>query len=183
MRLFVGIALEYAVVSELSRVVARLKTGNDGLRWTTAETWHITLQFLGSTDPAQYECLLGQLGTLRAAPVPVKLERLGVFDRTGVFFAGVRAEPELVSLAKSVMARTSLCGFVAETRPFRPHITLARTKGGGRAGIMRALESKVNDSQPAFSRTVAEEFRLYESHLSSTGATYEVRARYPLAAR
>jgi 2'-5' RNA ligase len=127
--------------------------------------------------PERYECLVAQLGAVRLAPMQVRLGDLGCFDRAGVFFVDVAATPELVSLAERVTAATSRCGFVAETRPFHPHLTLARAKGQGRGKPLRALEARLLH-QPAFSRFVAKEFLLYESHLSATGAKYEVRARF-----
>jgi 2'-5' RNA ligase len=181
MRLFVGIALSDAVVLELSCVVARLRSGSvgGGLRWTEPESWHITLEFLGGTSPEQHACLLQRLGEIRHAPVRVELGELGCFERTGVFFAEVAATPGLAALAKRVSVATGHCGFKAEARPFHPHITLARAKGPGRGAGVRALDSGMR-RQPAFKSFTAHEFLLYESHLSTAGSRYEVRARFPL---
>lgn len=49
MRLFIGIPLAADVVRELAALTARLRSPSDGLRWSAAEDWHITLQFLGQT--------------------------------------------------------------------------------------------------------------------------------------
>jgi 2'-5' RNA ligase len=179
MRLFVGIALADAVVGELKSLVARLRSSGSALRWTEPDSWHITLQFLGNTTPEQYACLMEQLGKVRSALVPVQLGALGCFDRAGVFFADVAVSPGLAALGRSVLAATARCGFAAETRPFHPHITLARAKGQGRAPELRTLASAAR-SQPAFSRFTAREFLLYESHLGAEGARYEVRGRFPL---
>ena len=67
MRLFVGLPLASEVLNELSEAVARLKTPHDGLRWTAADTWHITLQFLGNTDQQHCDCVLQQLARIRVA--------------------------------------------------------------------------------------------------------------------
>jgi len=181
MRLFVGIPLAPVVLNELSKVTARLRSSTDDLRWTSSDFWHITLQFLGNSSPEQYPCLVAHLSQLKGSPVPIHLGRLGIFDRAGVFFAEVDATPSLVSLAEQILAATSHCGFVAETRPFHPHITLARAKGQGRSRSLQELAQRVQ-RQPAFLHYVASEFLLYESHLASTGATYEVRHRFPLTA-
>jgi 2'-5' RNA ligase len=175
MRLFVGIPLAEAVIGELAAVAARLRRKEDGLRWMAPDSWHVTLQFLGNTDPAQYQCLVARLGEVRSPPVPVRLEELGCFDRAGVFFAGVALTAELLALERRVTAATGLCGFAAETRPFHPHITLARAKGQGRGALKARIES-----QPVFTRFVAHEFLLYESHLSPSGARYEIRERFAL---
>jgi 2'-5' RNA ligase len=180
MRLFVGIPLAAAVIDELAAISRRLRSGGDGLRWPAPETWHITLQFLGDTGREQYECTVARLREVHAAPVPIRLEGLGFFDRAGVFFAGVRVSPELLVLQQRVTSAMELCGFVPETRPYQPHITLARSKDKGQG--FRALKDKTRN-QPNFTRFVAGEFLLYESFLGPGGSRYEVRERFPLGGR
>ena len=180
MRLFVGIPLSPAVLSELTTVVARLRSGSDGLRWMAPESWHITLQFLGNTEQEKLNCLIARLGEVRSAPVPVHLTQLGFFDRAGIFYADVSLTPELVALADRITVATAVCGFVPEVRPFHPHITLARAKDPVRGQPLRTLERRIL-RPPSFTRFVAPEFLLYESHLSPAGATYEVRHQFPLA--
>ena len=179
MRLFVGIPLADAAERELAAVVGRLRSGESGtssggLRWTAPDSWHITLQFLGSATEEQLECLMARLGEVRSPPAEVQLGELGCFDRAGVFFADVVVTPELAALQRSVTAATSHCGFQAETRAFHPHITLAREKGHGQGAELRALRSKIR-SQPAFRHFTSREFVLYESHLGVGGARYEAR--------
>lgn len=179
MRLFVGISLAPAVVGELAAVSARLRSRQDELRWAAPESWHITLQFLGNTSPERFACLTTRLGEVRSPAVPVRIQELGCFDRAGIFFAEVGLSSELLSLEQRVTAATGLCGFAAETRPFQPHITLARGKGEGRGRTLRALMARMQ-RPPAFTPFVAREFLLYESLLSPSGARYEVRERFPL---
>ena len=181
MRLFVALPLSEAVLAELAAVVARLRRKDDCLRWMQPESWHITLQFLGNTDPHQFQCLVAHLFEVHAAPFPIHLAELGFFDRAGIFFADVEPTPALVALAARVNSATSICGFKPETRPFHPHITLARAKGQSRGQPLQAL-SKRFQSQPAFPRFRALEFLLYESHLSPAGSTYEIRHRFLLDA-
>lgn len=178
MRLFVGIPLAAAVIDELSAISARLRSSGDGLRWTAPESWHITLQFLGNTGPEQYECIVAELCKPHLPPVPIRLEELGCFDRTGVFFASVRVSPELLLLQQRVTAATAPCGFASEARPFQPHITLARSKGKG----LSQLKVKIG-RQPKFTGFVAGEFLLYESFLGAAGSRYEIRERFPLDGR
>lgn len=177
MRLFVGIPLAIPVIDELEKISFRHRADGDGLRWSTPESWHITLQFLGNTSQTQYECIVARLRELRSPPVPIELNETGFFDRAGIFFAGVALTPELLALQQRVIAGTGPCGFVPEDHPFRPHITLARSKGDGRG--LRDLKARIQ-RQPVFTRFVAEEFLLYESHLSSSGAHYEIRERFKL---
>jgi RNA 2',3'-cyclic 3'-phosphodiesterase len=176
MRLFVGIPLTAAVIEELSATSMRLQSRADGLRWSAPESWHITLQFLGNTP--QYECIVSRLRELRSPAVPIQLEGLGFFDRAGVFFAGVNLTPELEALQRRVTEATGLCGFVPETRPYHPHITLARSKGKGGRGLSE-LKNKIH-REPKFSGFVADVFVLYESVPGPGGSRYEIRDRFTL---
>ena len=196
MRLFVGIPLADAVTSELSALVSRLRPAASNLRWTAPGSWHITLQFLGNATPAQFECLTARLGEVRSAPVAIALDAVGSFERAGVIFADVIVAPGLAALQQHVVAATAQCGFVAETRPFHPHITLARkarnkgareqaNKGTERSRqgslYLRGLVESARISR--FQQFMAHEFLLYESHLGSEGSRYEVRARFPIGGR
>ncbi len=143
MRLFVGLPLASEVLHELSEAVARLRLPQDGLRWTTPESWHITLQFLGNTDQQHCDCVLTRLGEIEATQFRVRLGALGFFDRAGVFFTDVVPSADLVELAKWVTAATAKCGFVAEARPYHPHITLARAKGESKEKQLHALQERV----------------------------------------
>lgn len=182
MRLFVGVPLAVAVIDELWAISVRLQAETAGFRWMAPASWHITLQFLGNTEREQYECTIARLRGVHLPPVPIRLEGLGIFDRTGVFFAGVNVSPKLLLLQERVTKATALCGFALEARPFRPHITLARSKGAGQQKRLSELRKKVS-SRREFSRFVAEEFLLYESFLGAEGSRYEVRARFPLDGR
>lgn len=178
MRLFIGIPLSAAVSRQLSAVSSRLHSGNDGLRWSAPESWHITLQFLGNTSQDQYSCLVESLRGLRSPPLPIQLDSLGFFDRAGVFFAGVWLTPELTALQRLVLAATEPCGFTAESRDYHPHITLARSKGKeGRYGIQRLRHKPLPHF--ASSAWTAHEFLLYESFTRPSGSHYEVRERFP----
>jgi RNA 2',3'-cyclic 3'-phosphodiesterase len=179
MRLFIGIPLAIPVIQELEKISLRYRADEDGLRWSTPESWHITLQFLGNTSQTQYDCIVASLRELHAVPVPIQLEEMGFFDRAGIFFAGIALTPELLALHQRVTAATIPCGFVPEDHPFRPHVTLARSKGRRKAPGLEKLKAIIRH-QPKFSHFVAEEFLLYESFTRPTGSQYEIRERFRL---
>lgn len=165
------------VSEQLAKVSMRHRVEGDGLRWSTPESWHITLQFLGNTSQAQYECVIARLRDMRAAPVPIELEEFGFFDRAGIFLVGVAPTTELLALQQQVTAATTPCGFTPEDRPYRPHITLARSKGRRNVTGLETLKKTIRH-QPKFERFVAEEFLLYESFTRPTGSQYETREKF-----
>lgn len=178
MRLFVGIAVPPETALAISEFVSRLRSSSKDLRWSTPEDWHVTLQFLGSVEASRYACVVQQLGTIVSARVPIRLEGTGTFEKAGVFFAGVKISPELLALQQRVTAAMRHCDFVPETRPYNPHITLARGKGS--SGV-RGLQDAVC-KEPHFDEFTAHEFLLYESFTEPSGSRYEVRARFSLSA-
>ncbi len=178
MRLFTGIPLAASVVQELAALTGRLKSPTDGLRWSAEQGWHITLQFLGQTNDEQYACVTAALRRIRHAPFEIQLDSPGFFDRSGVFIAVVQLSPELIGLQERVVEATKPCAFVPEDRPYRPHITLAREKGGHQG--LRKLKSRVQ-GDVQFASFVASEFLLYQSFPGPGGSRYEVRERFELA--
>jgi RNA 2',3'-cyclic 3'-phosphodiesterase len=178
MRLFVGIPLSPIVIDELTKLTTRLRSKEDSLRWLPPETWHVTLQFLGSTDQQQYKCLVPRLREILFPPIPIRLESTGVFDRAGIFYTDVKPAPALLVLQQSVIAATTPCGFVPESRPYQPHITLARAKEKD-ANQLRNLKTRIG-RDPKFTLFMASEFVLYESFTLATGSRYEIRERFPL---
>lgn len=165
----------------------RLRPEAPGLRWSAPESWHITLQFLGSSTVEQLDCLTLRLAELGAAPVAVRLGNLGVFARAGVFLVEVERTPELEKLQRRVVDATAQCGFAAEGRPYHPHITLARANGDGRRQLRRIQERQAGPPavsgrrvEVRFTPFIATEVLLYESHLGPGGSKYEVKARFAL---
>lgn len=182
MRLFVGMPLTPEAQQTLAQVRERFEPGSANLRWAAAESWHITLQFLGPSTEEQAGCVMEALRTVKAARVPVRIEGLGFFERAGVFWAGVGLAPELLALEQKVVAATRKCGFVPEDRAYSPHITLARTKGRSGANALAPLKKAVERAKEGLkAEFTAEEFVLYESFPGADGSRYEVRGRFGLA--
>jgi 2'-5' RNA ligase len=114
MRLFAGIPLAPAVIEELSAISVRLRSNDDGLRWSAPESWHITLQFLGNTGQEQYDCTVARLGQLRSRALTIRLEELGLFERAGVFFEGKGRLRGLHELKARIHRQPAFSGFVAQ---------------------------------------------------------------------
>ena len=180
MRLFAALPLPPHAIERLTRLRLRLAAPTDGLRWSTPEQWHITLQFYGDTEPERAHCLHKTLDTAALSAPEITLDSLGLFAAKGILFAAIAVSPTLDALHRSVVASGVPCGFVPEARPFRPHITLARSKG--RAGD-RTLRALALPALPPFGpplRWRAGECLLLESTLNPEGASYTVQARIPL---
>lgn len=181
MRLFVGVALDDTVRTELSRRV-QLEPAcvPQGLRWLPPHNWHLTLQFLGRVGEARVEPLHEACARAAAACAPFALEfsGSGAFPsarRARVVWIGVsRGQEQLADLFETLLTHTEPLGFAREQRAFRAHLTVGRLAAPvGVEPLIAALEV------PALEMPVRE-LTLFRSHLSSRGADYEALARWPL---
>lgn len=144
MRLFVALIPPAEARVELTAAVARLPAA-PRLRWTRAEQWHLTLAFLGEVDDRRREQLLPRLQRVarRHPPLTLALAGGGRFgDR--VLWTRVRGDPEaLRRLVDAVRAAARRCGLSIESRPYRPHLTLAR--GGTPAPDLAPLVASMRE--------------------------------------
>jgi 2'-5' RNA ligase len=176
MRLFVGIGLPTPVAEALAESAVKLIAPANAahIRWTPPANMHVTLSFLGKVHPARREVIEQTLAKIQARGLRVELSGVGVFECAGVLFANVKLSAALLALAEQVVTAMETTGFARESRPYSPHVTLARTRDPLR------LRSNASDD-PAFHQNFhASEFRLYQSLTLSGGAQYEVLSAFPL---
>jgi RNA 2',3'-cyclic 3'-phosphodiesterase len=176
MRLFIGIGLPVSVADALAQSARTLVAPATAsrIRWTVPANMHITLSFLGQVHEARREAIEQALAAIRAPRMEAELNGVGTFERVGALFAEVKHTPALLALAEQVVTSMEKCGFLRESRPYAPHITLARTR--------ERLRLRANvPEDPAFHQGFeATEFRLYQSLTLPGGAQYEVLRSFPL---
>ncbi len=178
-RLFTGIAVDPAQLGPLLKQVDAMRAAYPGLRWSDRAGWHVTLQFYGMVSEEREHELRKSLQTVQAEAAKVLVQGMGAFERAGVLFARVQTTAALEDIERRVVAVGTACGFAAETRPYRPHITLARRKGRGAHG--KFPRGRDMDAEQKFGSFLAREFVLYESVTGPAGARYEVLERYRLS--
>src|SRR4029077_2935645 len=97
------------------------------------------------------------------------------------FWCGIAASPNLADLAANIDRALVPLGVEAETRPFTPHLTLARFKSDEaiREGIREVVHAATDMKSTDFGAAIETNFHLYESLLKSTGAQYNRLASFP----
>jgi 2'-5' RNA ligase len=166
---------------EVGRVIgeAQAALGEDGhrIRWVQLEGLHLTLRFLGPTPADRVPEVASALDRAAAGKpgFEVRLSGAGAFpaaERPRALWLGIRHGAEaLGGLAAAFEVELRDAGWGVETRPFRPHLTIARTDGvrAGPAAAM-ALQRAAAGLDAAFR---ADGVVLYRSHLGSGPARYE----------
>ena len=130
MRLFTGLDLPAEVVQSLQGLLGRLRpTARIG--WSRPENLHVTTKFIGEWPEARLEELKRALGQIPSRPaIAVRIRDLGFFPNPRaprVFWCGIDA-PGLADLATATDDATGSLGILRESRPYSPHLTLARIK-------------------------------------------------------
>ena len=177
LRIFAGIALPESLRERL----AGLRTGLQGARWVEPRDYHVTLKFIGEVDEGMAEDVDAALSAVRGAPPNVAIEGIGCFEsrnKVRAVWAGVAPDDPLSALRDRIETAVAQAGGPAETRKFKPHVTLARLKRAPLAGVQPYLQAHDGLRLTPFTPP---SFQLFRSHLGKKGAHYEVIADYPLA--
>ena len=140
-RLFVGVPLPDEAVAAVSEVVAGVRAlplpaGGRDVRWVRLDGLHLTLRFLGPTPPELVDPTMAAVDAVgRAARGPIEIE----LANAGTFPSGRRPRTLWIGLSQGVEALADLAaateqalveaGWQRDGRPFRPHLTLARSDG------------------------------------------------------
>jgi 2'-5' RNA ligase len=178
LRLFVAVEVPEAQKDSVQQAIASVVV--PGARWTSRESWHVTLKFLGATAEERLAEVTGvvEQAASTSQPARTRLQGLGAFPtfrRARVLWVGLD-DPAgvLAALARTLEAGFAQHGFPAEGRPWTPHLTVARLK----VPAAVALEpGEIHLDEQPFE---VEQVVLFRSHLKASGAVYEPLARVPL---
>jgi RNA 2',3'-cyclic 3'-phosphodiesterase len=170
-RAFFGLPLPDAHRRLLEVYLADCVARAPEFRWTPAANLHLTIRFLGNVEEPVAEGIADRLAGQSPAGFTVELGDVGTFNRGRLvrvvwLQVGVGSE-HAVELAAQVEAECVRAGLIPETRPFQPHLTLARARARD-GNDLPALPAT-----PDLPPWRAEELILYRSHLGRAGAIYK----------
>ena len=141
-----------------------------GARPVSLENLHMTLAFLGGVNAETHACVEQAAGRIHAGSFHITLEQISHWRRPQILWLGPLQVPEaLTGLERALEAGLAACGFQAEERSYRPHVTLARKVGG---------QLPPRHSQPI--DWPVNSFCLMESDTRPEGVCYSVLHRWPL---
>jgi len=190
-RAFLAVEPSQALQAQLAVVQQELKQRiepevkrDTRISWVQPAKIHLTIKFLGDMDEQTIDPLhLALEQAIGSRPsVNVLLERLGAFPRPQsphVLWIGPSENwergAEATRIAEIHGAIEQACeglGFLRETKPFSPHLTLARIKVGDRQVGIALAKSGVLDRPLSLSSLAAESIVLIKSELKPTGSVY-----------
>jgi 2'-5' RNA ligase len=183
MRVFTALPVTEPAREQVVGLLGSLRRTAWPVRWVGEVGLHLTLKFLGEVPQERAGAIEEALrfAAEGTGPLPLRLNELGAFptaNRPRVLWVGVETPPGLELLQDRVERRLAEIGFPPEGRPFRPHITLGRVRGGQRLPP-RGFEDFGGRFEPA--PFLADRLVLYESVLTPAGPRYEALATLDLA--
>ena len=126
MRLFIAFSLPDGVKNNLYFQSEALKPFATKGRFVPKDNFHVTLQFLGDTDPSKLPWIYQVMDNVKQFDAPtMSVAQVVAWKSAKVVCAKYKAkgvEPLQTALANGL----ERLGFVAERRAYRPHTTLCR---------------------------------------------------------
>lgn len=184
-RSFISIEIPRPIREQMVRALEPLKSVRGKFNWSSTNNLHITLKFLGDCTRGRLELISKRLADIAARHRPFEMTfgGVGVFPSHAaprIIWLGVKDGVEqLLKLSKDVTDSMEEIGFKKESRPFRPHITLARIKYlSSRDALKASIEAL---PQVHIDGMTADHIFLMRSQLRTKGAIYTVIERLCLS--
>jgi len=157
------------------------------LRRVPAAQRHLTLRFFDELPEDRVEDVRGA-ARAAAAGIPrfdLELEGVGCFPPRGpakVVWVGCGAGREaLVALADAISSALESRGFPGDSRPFSPHLTLARARNQRGSSAVAAAVSRGAVAAGPLGHVPVDRLLLIHSTLGSGPPRHDVLGTFPLA--
>ncbi len=181
-RLFVAVPVPAETREACHALIEPVRTLPFGryARWVHLDTLHVTLRFLGDTAPDRVPAVVDAVreGVGPRPAFDVRLGGAGSFPPEGrkiraLWLGIVDGATQLGSIVDDLSPPLARLGWPAEARPFRPHLTVARTDATGirdAALTAQALEAAAEAWTTAFT---VDRVVLFRSHLGGGPPRHE----------
>lgn len=179
-RLFVAVVPPAEVREAWDTFLEPRRDAGTELRWVLADSWHVTLAFMGRVADGAGDDLDEALAAVaaRSDPFALTVGGGGAFpdpDAAKVLWLGVtEGVRELEDLAVRCRNAATRCGIEVDGARFRPHVTIARANGQRVLRWLQVLDAIDPQTWPVT------QFRLVRSQLLPGGAGYRTVGEYAL---
>ncbi len=179
-RSFIAIKLPDELKMGLAQLEAQLKMSKQPwVKWVDPYSIHLTLKFLGSIAIDRISEIIGVMeeATQGIPPFRLEVKDLGVFPslrRVQVAWVGISGEVDRLSqLQQHLESNLARLGFAPESRPFTPHLTLARLRNRASLDERQSFGQLIATTRLKATYTIkVDAISLMRSQLTREGAIY-----------
>lgn len=182
-RTFIAIELPPEVRSLVTQHIARLRREQPDVRasWCRENNLHLTLKFLGNVPVADIPKVSEAVerATKSVSPFTLTFSDCGTFPphgRPSVLWIGTQAA-RLQVLHAAIEKELAEAGFARESRPFHPHLTVARLRHAEGARPLAELHKNLGFTPVAFD---VSEVVVFKSELLREGSRHTAISRHTL---
>lgn len=177
-RLFIAMPLGEKIEQTLNGIIRDLKQSAAAVRWVAPNNIHLTLRFIGNTEPsrvADLKALMDDTASHHTA-VETRIDLLSAFPnlkRPRIFWAGCsdrEVTERLCQLADTIEQGIQQLGFEPANKMFKPHLTLGRVK---RPDNLDRLVATVGQYELPTLNLYLDKMVLFRSTLTSDGPIYD----------
>ncbi len=177
------ISADFGSNPSLGAFLEALRAAGDGLKVVSPDQLHVTLKFLGEAEAGLVPQITEIMRTASAGIEPIRMQVRGTgafpnLSRIKVIWVGLEGAEPLASIATRLDSLLESLGFHRESRPWMPHMTVARVRSArGFDRVRRILETHKDE---LFAEVEISEIRLKKSVLTPSGPIYSDVGRVPL---
>jgi len=179
-RSFIAIELPEELKAGLVELQARLKSGmQPAVKWVDPYSIHLTLKFLGNIAVDKIAAITRAMeeAAQEISPFQLKVKNLGVFPnlrRVQVVWVGINGDVDKLNrLQQRIEFNLVPLGFARESRPFVPHLTLARLRDRASPDERQKFGQLIADTKLEAVYTIkVDSINLMRSQLTREGAIY-----------
>ena len=171
------------IIDNLLTIEEELRQTRADIRLVERTNLHFTVKFLGEIPEDRVAEIDRRIGALALPKIEVGVRGLGAFPdmkRPRVIFAGASPEDEeaVSKSARQVIDALRGIGEEEDSRPYHPHITVARVRSPRNQEAL--LKVVLDRSNSDFGRTAMTALKLKSSTLTPNGPIYRDVREYAL---
>jgi len=174
-RTFICIPISDQAGKSLADIQCHIKHVAPGLAIPHLSDAHITLVFLGEVFADKVPLISRQMDEVcsRYSPFHLTMGGGGYFGpkrNPKVIWAGVHSPPVLFQLQQALAQMVGEAGFTLETRPFKPHLTVARIRSRLPHTALTSIITCINNTH--FAEIPVDRVLFMNSLLNGSGPRY-----------
>ena len=169
MRLFIAVNFDETFKKTLLRYQGELKKYADPyskVNWTSPANLHLTLAFIGEYDAPERVC--AALDEVSFAPFSITAGRCGNFG--SLWWVGLDGGETAVTLSGKIRNELKKGGIPFDTKPMKPHITLARELYPIRPPRIRPIPTETVVSRVSLMKSERKDGKLTYTEVYGIGA-------------
>ncbi len=186
MRTFIAAEINNEMKEKIDSFIFKTykELGNNNIKWVKKDNLHITVKFLGETEPELIKPIEEKIykAISNIESFNIELRTIGVFPDTKfpkVLWIGITTgEPELTKIFNLIEKSLVELNIKPETKKFQPHLTIARIKKITNVQKIKSYLQKYQNVD--FGRCQIKYITFFESILHHEGPEYKLLSKFSL---